>query len=158
MISESARVTSAAEARFRIQAPNSRPPLVKVVALDTIAESVVRRLAAGGWQQATFFVAASADGTLTDLTGGRRAPDAEVEAADLVILIAGPGGHAHGVSTIGNACSSRRVMTTGCVVSASSASERELAKTLAQLRPWSLMLVIAKSDEYLDDMLTALRA
>jgi hypothetical protein len=30
--------------------------------------------------------------------------------------------------------------------------------TLAQLRPWSLMVVIAESDDYIDDMLTALRA
>jgi hypothetical protein len=29
---------------------------------------------------------------------------------------------------------------------------------LAQLRPWALMLVIANTDEYIDDMLAALRA
>ena len=34
----------------------------------------------------------------------------------------------------------------------------ELSKTLAQLRPWSLMVVIANGDDYIEDMLTALRA
>jgi hypothetical protein len=29
---------------------------------------------------------------------------------------------------------------------------------LSQLRPWSLMLVIASAEEYIADMLTALRA
>jgi hypothetical protein len=158
MISESARATSAAEARFRIQAPNSRPRSVKVVALDQIAESIVRRLAGAGWQHATFLFATSTDAALSDLAGGRHAAEAEIDAADLVILIAGPGGHAHVASTIGEACSRRRVMTTGFVVGASAASEPELAKTLSQLRPWSLMLVIAQSDDYIGDMLTALRA
>jgi hypothetical protein len=33
-----------------------------------------------------------------------------------------------------------------------------LSKTLSQLRPWSLMLVIASSVDYIEDMLIALRA
>jgi hypothetical protein len=33
-----------------------------------------------------------------------------------------------------------------------------LSKTLAQLRPWALMLVIASADEYIEDMLRAMRA
>jgi hypothetical protein len=50
------------------------------------------------------------------------------------------------------------VTTTGFVVGVTSASESALSKTLAQLRPWSLMVVVANSDDYIDDMLTALRA
>ena len=158
MLTESARMTSAAEARFRVQAPNSRPRAVIVVALDASAEPVVRRLAGEGWRHATFFLAPSADEAPTDLAGSRRGADEIVAAADLAVLIAGPGGRAHAASAVGEACSRRRVMTTGCVLGASSASEQELSKTLAQLRPWSLMLVIAQSDEYIDDMMTALRA
>ena len=37
-------------------------------------------------------------------------------------------------------------------------SDEALSKTLAQLRPWALMLVIASAEEYIADMLTALRA
>src|SRR5262245_54547918 len=156
MITESARMSSAAEARFRVQAPNSRPRAIAVVALDGAGEAVVRRLAREGWQRAAFFVAVHEG--LSDLAGGRRGLDDTIATSDLVILVAGPGGHAQLASTIGEVCSRRRIMTTGCLVGADRAAEHDVSKTLAQLRPWSLMLVIARSDEYIDDMMTALRA
>jgi hypothetical protein len=158
MQTESARMSSAAEARFRVQAPNSTPRVIKVIALDATAEVAVRRLANAGWQHATFFTAKSPDDALSDLAGGHRSTEEEIERADLVVLIAGPGGHAYATPIIGQACRARRVTTTGFVVDGISASERDLSKTLIQLRPWSLMVVIAGSDEYLDDMMTALRA
>jgi hypothetical protein len=162
MLSESARMTSAAEARFRVQAPNSTPRATKVIALDAASEAIVRRLARSAWENATFFTAASrgeyGDGALRDLAGQIRSVAAEVEAADLVVFVAGPGGHAHTASLIGEACSRRGVMTTGFIVGAASASEHALSKTLAQLRPWSLMIVIARNDDYIDDMMAALRA
>ena len=55
MESESARMSSAAEAQFRIDYPNSKPRAVKVVALDEASERVVKRVAQQGWQRATFF-------------------------------------------------------------------------------------------------------
>ncbi len=165
-------MSSAAEARFRVQAPNSTPRAIKVIALDAAGEAVVRRLAWAGWSHATFFTAASRgepggrgdlppaspNEALSDLAGHLRSVTAEIDSADLVVLVAGPGGHAQAASLVGQACSLRRVMTTGFLVSVTSASESELSKTLAQLRPWSLMVVIANSDDYIDDMLTALRA
>jgi len=171
MQSESARMSSAAEARFRVQAPNSIPRAIKVIALDAAGEAVVRRLAEAVWNHATFFTAASrvepgggnlppapADEALTDLAGRSRSVTDEVDTADLVVLVAGPGGHAQAASLIGRACSLRRVTTTGFVVGAASASQNALSKTLAQVRPWSLMVVIAHSDDYVEDMMTALRA
>ena len=154
MLSESARIK---EARFRVQAPNSLPRAITVVALDAAGEAVVRRLADSNWTHATFLTALSAD-TACDLAGRTRSIRDEVDAADLVVLVAGPGGRAHAASTVGQACSIRCVMTTGCVVGAGSAPEGDLSRTLAQLRPWSLMVVIAKDDEYIDAMMTALRA
>jgi hypothetical protein len=59
---------------------------------------------------------------------------------------------------IGEACSLKRVMTTALVIGATSASDEALSKTLAQVRPWSLMVVIANADDYIDDILTSLRA
>jgi hypothetical protein len=165
-------MSSAAEARFRVQAPNSTPRAIKVIALDQVSETEVRRLAAAGWKHATFFTvasrgeprgpggpsAASPDGALRDLAGRIRNVTDEVDTADLVVLVAGPGGHAQAASIVGQACSLRRVMTTGFIVGVTSASEDALSKTLAQLRPWSLMVVIANSDDYIDDMMAALRA
>jgi hypothetical protein len=160
MLSESARMSSAAEARFRVQAPNSKPRAIKVIAVDAPAERVVRRLAAGAWRHATFFSAAGArdDEGLRDLTGGPKDLMHEVETADLVVMVATPGGHAHAATPIGQACSLRRVDTTALLVGALSASDEAVSKTLAQVRPWSLMVVIANPDDYIDDMLAALRA
>ena len=45
MDSESARMSSAAEAKFRIDAPNSQPRAVKVIALDAPSERIVKELA-----------------------------------------------------------------------------------------------------------------
>lgn len=148
MLSESARMSSAAEARFRVQAPNSRPRTVKIVALDSASEDTVRRLAAASWNQASFYTAAAFTQDLK----------AAVSDADLVVMVAGPGGYSARAAEIGAACSERRVMTTALIVGALSTPDDELAKTLVQLRPWSLMVVIANADDYILDMLTALRA
>lgn len=170
--SESARMASAAEARYRVQAPNSLPRAVKVIALDRASEAIVGRLAQSRWNRAGFFTASafagapahaaappfSMTGWLSDLAG--RATDllAEVATADLVVMVAGAGGSAEAAALIGEACSLRRVSTTGLVVGSAGAGEADLARTLAQLRPWSLMLVIASDDQYVADMLAALRA
>src|SRR5437762_12553457 len=101
MLSESARMSSAAEARFRVQAPNSRPRAVTVIALDAAGDGVVRRIATGAWNQATFLTATGT--SLADLAGRTRSLDDEVPRADLVVLVAGPGGHAHAARQIGEA-------------------------------------------------------
>ncbi len=148
MLSESTRMSSAAEARYRVQAPNSLPRVLKVVALDDAGEAVVRHLALGAWKHATFYSAATFTRNL----------DEEVGSADLVVFVAGPGGTARDVEVIGRACSDHRVMTTALVIGVGTASDEALSKTLAQIRPWSLMVVIANADDYVSDMLTALRA
>jgi hypothetical protein len=156
MPSESARMNSAAEARYRVQAPNSLPRAITVIALDAAGREVIGRLAAADWRHATFLAATTPD-ALCDLDGRPRDLHDAVERADLVVFVAGPGGRAHAASRIGEACSRRRVNTTGFLVGAAAAAEQEMAATLAQLRPWSLMVVIAKNDDYIDDMMTALR-
>jgi hypothetical protein len=157
MLSESARMNSAAEARFRIQESSSYSPTVKVIALDTPSERVVRRVATGNWEHTTFLTAATVSAELSDLAGRPRSLTDEVDAADLVVMVATPGGRAHRAPIIGEACSLRRVMTTGIVVGGASAPEAALSKTLLQLRPWSLMVVIADPEDYIDNMLIALR-
>jgi len=49
-------------------------------------------------------------------------------------------------------------MTTALVLGSDAISDEALSKTLSQLRPWALMLVIASAEEYIADMLSALRA
>lgn len=158
MQSESARMSSRAEARFRIQDPNSKPRVIKVVALDSASEPIVKRVAERTWQNATFLSAAAFPDAARDVSGQPKDLTKEVETADLVVMVAGPGGEAHAASVIGEACSARRVMTTCLLVGANRTSEEAVSKTLAQLRPWSLMLVVADPDDYIEGMLTALRA
>jgi hypothetical protein len=163
-------MNSAPEARFRIQAVVSYSPSVKVIALDTPSEIVVRRLAEGRWEHTTFLTAAALSEPpqrrrdsaqiqeLTDLAGRPRNLTDEVDTADLVVMVATPGGRAHAAPIIGEACSRRRVMTTEFVIGGTSAPEAAVSSTLLQLRPWSLMVVIADPDDYIDNLLAELRA
>jgi hypothetical protein len=174
MQSESARMSSAAEAKFRIDAPNSRPRAVKVIALDAASERVVKDLARQSWQGATFLTASafagmaaggpapperfSLGGWLNDLAGRTKNLVEEIAAADLVVMVASAGENAAAAAIIGEACNLRHVMTTALVLGTAASSDEAVAKLLAQLRPHAMMLVISSADEYVKDMLTALRA
>jgi len=127
MTSESARMGSAAEARFRIQSPPDTNRAVRVIDLD-----------------------AATDGDVTRLIG-------EVDGADLVLMLVSAGGNAAAAATIGAACSARRVMTHTVIVRAAAVSDEALSKTLVQVRPWSLMVVVVNDDDYVDDILTSFR-
>jgi hypothetical protein len=162
-------MSSGAQARFRIDAPNSAPRQVKVVALDRVSEVVVTSLAGRRWNGASFLTASafagaplergfSVQGWLADLTGRTRDLIGEIDSADLVVMVAAAGESAQAAALIGEACSLRRVSTTGLILSGPSITDDTLSKTLAQLRPWSLMLVIAEGEDYVEDMLRALRA
>jgi len=168
MPSESARATTAAEARFRIDAPNSQPRCVMVVALDRPSETVVKRLAKLPWSRAGFFTASSfastrpqsgagfsMQGWLSDLAGRTKDLIDEVAAADLVVMVASAGEDARAAGLIGEACQLRHVMTTALVLGGSQTAGEA---TSAQLRPFADMLVVAASEDYIADMLTALRA
>jgi len=169
MLSESARMSTAAEARFRIDAPNSKPRHVKVIALDPTSEALVKHLAERRWNSASFFTASafagappgrgfSVQGWLSDLAGRTKDLIDEVNGADLVVMVATAGESAQAAALIGEACSLKRVNTTGLILGGASATDEILSKTLSQLRPWSLMLVIANGEDYIEDMLIALRA
>jgi hypothetical protein len=170
MLSESARMTTAEEARFRIDYPNSRPRAVKVVALDPPSERVVKRLAEQPWQRATFLTALKFDGAprggegwtmkawLSDLAGRTKDLIDEVATADLVVMISSAGTNAQAAAVIAEACAVRKVMTTALIIDSTAKSDAELSQTLASLRPYASMLVIAGNDEYIEEMLVALRA
>src|SRR5258708_19380901 len=117
----------AAEARFRVQAPNAGPRTIKAIALDAAGEAVLRRLAGAGWTHATFLTTAAraasgdrgdpslgpASDALSDLEGNRRSVADEVDTADLVVLVPAPRGAAHPAAIIAAACSRPRVITPG---------------------------------------------
>jgi hypothetical protein len=177
--SESARMSSAAQARFRIDYPNSKPRMVKVIALDDASERVVKRVAKQPWQRASFFTSIKFDSAPTlaplasaaradegwsmqawlgDLAGRTKALVEEVASADLVVMVSSAGTSAPAAAVIGEACAVRKVMTTALIIGSEERSDDELSRTLATLRPYASMLVIANGDEYIEEMLAALRA
>ena len=170
MQTESARMTTVEEARYRINYPNSSPRAVKVVALDPPSEAVVKRVAQGSWQRATFFTAPKIEGAprsgdrssmkawLSDLAGRTKDLIDEIATADLIVMVASAGTNADAASVIAEACNARKVMTTALIVGSANKSDDELSKTLASLRPNASMLVIASNDDYIEEMLVALRA
>lgn len=170
MTSESARVTTAAESKFRIDAPNSKPRAIKVIALDQQSERVVKRLAESPWNRASFFTSlhfdsppkAGADWSmkawLSDLAGRTKNLVDEINTADLVVMVSTVGEKADAASVIGEACQLKRVMTTALILDRGSKTDEALSQTLLQLRPYASMIVVADDDNYIESMLVALRA
>jgi hypothetical protein len=170
MLSESARVTTAQEARFRLQAPNSKPRAIKVVALDEASRPLIDEVSRMGWSHASFFTSMSFGGAaprpgdkplkawLNDIAGHAKDLIAEIDGADFVVIVAAAGQDAQGASVIGEACAARNVTTIGLIVQSESSTDQELSRTLSHMRPFARMLVIASGPEYIEAMLTALRA
>ena len=108
-------------------------------------------LARRRWNGAAFLTAA-------DLASDPARLREEIDTADVVVMVATAGGDPREVALIGEACSHGRVTTTGLIVCDDETSDEELSETLGRLRPWMLMLVVASSRDYIEDMLFALRA
>ena len=126
-MSESARMSTAAEARFRIQSPPPTNRAVKVIDLDAATDADIMRLMG------------------------------VIDRADLVLMVVRAGGNTEAVSAIGTACSDLRVMTHTVIVRDDAASEAAVSKTLRDVRPWSLMVVLVDRRDYVDDILTSFR-
>ena len=62
MLSESARMASAQEARFRVNYPNSVPRTIKVVALDHASQGLVDEVSRLEWNRASFFTSMTFEG------------------------------------------------------------------------------------------------
>lgn len=150
-----ARAATAAEARFRINDDNSRPRSVRVFALDSQAETALRPLASKAWRATRFLVCATDDVTsnllLRAFSGPAGTLQAELEGADLVVMVAqsATGGHAAG--EIARCCMAQGVRPLGLVLS----NGADAVATV--LRPLASVLVVSSDEDYLTEMLSALR-
>jgi len=163
VLSESARATTPEEALFRVDYPNSTPRRIKIIALDKPAERVVRRLAAAEWNSATFMTAVKSGAStrkdwLADLAGRALNLLDQVAAADHVVTVSMAGENAEDAAIIAEACNARRIMLTALVIDPTTLPEPQLLRTVTPLRAHASMLVIARGEEYVEAMLTALRA
>jgi len=130
-------MNSAAEARFRLPVGAAVARAVKVIALDPACDRLV----------------ASRGGISFDHAGRSLSGPPP----DLVVMVVTAGSDAPAAARIGQICSDRRITTATFVVRAASVTDEELSRTLAQVRPWSLMVVITNDDDYVEDILRSFR-
>lgn len=173
MLSESARVTTATEARFRIDYPNSKPRAVKVVALDDASRALVDEVARHPWTRAAFFTSlsfgqserapapsgsSSVEAWLSDIAGQAKSLIAEIDSADVIVMVSAAGEDAQAALVIGEACAVRKVTTIGLIVQTPATTDEQISHTLRNMRPFASMLVVADGREYIEEMLSAMRA
>ncbi len=164
LLDSCARAATAAEARFRVAYPNSLQRASLVIALDDGAETVVRAAAQHDWAGARFLtyvepVSAVGAGPGGAIVRGEDGSESllgdELGDADVVVMIATSERSAEAASIIGTASFARGIMTAGCVFGAGDAAD---SGVVTALRPYASVLVVAADDDYVMEMLTALRA
>lgn len=152
----SARATSAAEARYRIDAPIVPSRGARVIALDQGAAAVAARVAGQEWASARFLICEG--GTEALQLRGIGGPAADLSehlaGADVVVMIATQDAGAACAHVIGRACSERSIMTAGIVLGDGSDAEH----AVAALRPHARVLLPSADESDVVELLTALRA
>jgi hypothetical protein len=140
LASSCARAATAAEARFRIDRPiGGRAALV--IALDDQAAAVVDRVAERPWQGARFL---HVDDDYT----------AQLEDADVAIMIATADADGEAASALARACAERGIMTAGLILG----DRVEVAGAVSALRPYARNLMVTDDEDDVAEVLTALRA
>ncbi|WP_214110832.1 hypothetical protein [Acrocarpospora catenulata] len=162
LLNSCARAATAAEARFRIDAPITPSRGARVVALDRRAESIVRRVAEQRWSSARFFVCESpgssngdmADVALLSTDGSASRLSTELIGADVAVMVATADDGAEAACAIGDACTLRGIMTAGVVISDGFGAEA----TVSALRPHARVLMVTRDEHDVAEVLSALRA
>lgn len=141
----SARATSAAELRYRMQSPNSSPPRIVVVPLGERSAALVRPVCAG----------------LSAVTCWRvpalMADEALFDHAHAMVIVAAGNELAFDASWLAERARARRMMVTGLVVE-SADTAAGIMTTVAMLRSHCSMLVVSADTHYVQGMLEALGA
>jgi hypothetical protein len=164
-LSSCARAATAAELRYRINAPAFAQRTSRIIAIDDGAEAMVRRLAAESWTGDAHFLVFAApvsvegldglhlDATLRRMDGTTTSLSDEIGAADVVVMIATNNLGTSAAGVIGPACFARGVSTAGLVVAEGDTAE----DAVAALRPHAMVLVVTTDEDDIPEMLTALR-
>ena len=168
MLSSCARAATAAEARYRVQYPNSTPRTSRIFALDPQAAEAMYAIAEDPWNDAHFLTLAATskvdpertdagelplchpDGSAADLAG-------ELAGADLVVLLATEASNEGAAEVIARECYRRGIMCAALAIG-EGRSEAALDRVVNSMRRFARVLVVAKEQDYIPAMLTALRA
>lgn len=168
MLSESARVTTAQEARYRIPYPNSKERAHKIIALDAESAQLVDEVAKKEWHGVRFFSSLSFEtgdpqngelkGWLNDIAGRTMDLLSEIKSADSVMVICAAGSDARAVSVIAEGCKLHNKTLVGLIMPHASSTDEEISTSLNYMRPYTRMLVLGGGVDFIEAMLTALRA
>jgi hypothetical protein len=160
LLSSCARAATAAEARFRISPPDFAHRSSRVIALDERAAELARSLAGRPWRGGRFLefgeltpASGPADAVLLAADGTPTLLSAELDGADLAVMLATPGARAEAASAVGDACAARWITSVGLVV----AAPDEAQDVVAALRPNAMVLVSLRSSRDIAEILSALR-
>jgi hypothetical protein len=157
LLSSCARAATAAEVRYRINYPEFTRRNSRVIALDSRAASIVRKLAGQRWSGGHFLVFESAvpgDALLRPAVGGTALLSEELDGADAVVMVATAHGCAEAASIIGNAAATRGIMSAGLVLPGGS---RPVSDVVTALRPNAMVLVVLQDAGDVPEVLSALR-
>jgi len=167
--SESAIMSSAEQARFRIDRPNARPRVTRIIALDDRSVAVLGAIKDQPWNGARFLHYAGIrhvsehlpslhiDAIVRDEVGNESSLVKELSGADTVVMVTATEAAAEAAEIIGNACAARGIAATGLVL-VPTGGEGTLGRIMAAMRPHATMLVVSSGEDYVGEMLAALRA
>lgn len=165
-LSSCARAASAAETRFRIDAPIAPARAPRVVLLDPQAAEIGRRAATHEWANASFIDCeapirgttgselSTEDLLLRDIDGSPVTLSELLDDADVVVLVATERAGSQSAAVIGRACFDQGVMTAGIVIGEGS----EADAAVVALRPYARVLLPFAHESDVVELLTALRA
>ncbi len=165
--SESAIMTSAEQARFRINRPNARPRTTLVIALDARGAAALRALQGRSWNGARFLRYGEArragqhlphlrvDATVHDEAGNELSLMKALAGVDTVVMVTATDA-AEPAEIIGHACAANGIAATALVLAP--ADGEALGHIVTVLRPHTAMLVVSRSEDYVGELLSALRA
>lgn len=168
LLASCARAATAAEARYRVQYPNSRTRTSRIFALDAGAAETMYAITEDPWNNAHFLTVANtapvdpattqaADLPLAHPDGSRADLAAELEGADVVVLLATRSDNEGAAEVIARETYNRRIMCAGLALSKAQ-KDGTVDKVVNSMRRFATVLVVAQDDDYIPAMLTALRA
>ena len=158
LLSSCALAATAAEASYRITAPEFARRSSRVIALDGESAGIVRELGGRSWGGGHFLVFESAvpdDALLRHAgTGGTALLSEELDGgADTIVMVASAGANAEAASVIGDAAAARGIMTAGLVLP----GDDPVNEVVSALRPNAMVLVVLRNVADVPEILSALR-
>lgn len=157
MISQSMRATAAAESRFRINMPNSHGRQALVLAIGNLALTYLAELQELTWNSALFGHISKGNLRLfNDQANNLSGLDTALNGVDVVVLLVTADSELTALDTIGNACTAKRIMTSGFVLE--HRDDPTLRTVLAHTRKVTVSLVTDADTDAVIESLRALRA